>query len=228
MGGHSSVDPSMPLICGTPPWGLVSCAGSRDKQLGSMASTPAQELARLNDTNPPWGWTGLREMTIRIDWSWAMLVHICSIHLSVSFRPVRQLDKHTRQLSFLFGCFISSGPSTMVLSLSFLLFPPILCASRGKKSLSTAWSSLLHAETGGRACCIYPRPFPVSLSHRPRALPFDCSKDLSSMSIIVFCCFVFSCSVWEASFFVTGRHKIAFFFFFIWFARLLQLFVRRI
>lgn len=89
MGGYSSVDPSMPLICGTPPWGLVSCAGSRDKQLGSMASTPAQELARLNDTNPPRGWTELREMTIRIDWSWAMLVHISSIHLSVSFRPVR-------------------------------------------------------------------------------------------------------------------------------------------
>lgn len=160
MGGYSSVDPSMPLICGTPPWDLVSCAGSGDKQLGSMASIPAQELASLNDTNPPWGWTGLRQMTIRIDWSWAMLVHISSIHLSVSFRPVRQLDKHTRQLSFLFGCFVSSGPSTMVLSLSFLLFPPILCASGGEKFLSTAWSSLLHAETGEEHVAYIPVPFP--------------------------------------------------------------------
>lgn len=166
MGGYSSVDPSMPLICGTPPWGLVSCAGSRDKQLGSMASTPAQELARLNDTNPPRGWTELREMTIRIDWSWAMLVHISSIHLSVSFRPVRQLDKHIRQLSFLFGCFISSGPSTMVLSLSFLLFPPILCASGGKKipfhcvvfiACRNWWKSMLHISPS-----LSPFPFPIN------------------------------------------------------------------
>lgn len=148
-----------------------------------------------------------------------MLVHISSIHISVSFRPVRQLDKHTRQPSFLFGCFVSSGPSTMVLSLSFLLFPPILFASRGKRNpfhcvvfiiACRNWrKSMLHISPS-----LFPFPFPINRVLCPLIVP----KIYRPMSIIVFCCFVFSCSVSEASFFfffcVTGRHEIAFFFFF--------------
>lgn len=131
-----------------------------------------------------------------------MLVHISSIHISVSFRPVRQLDKHTRQPSFLFGCFVSSGPSTMVLSLSFLLFPPILFASRGKRNpfhcvvfiiACRNWrKSMLHISPS-----LFPFPFPINRVLCPLIVP----KIYRPMSIIVFCCFVFSCSVSEASFF---------------------------
>lgn len=83
----------------------------------------------------------------------------------------------------------------MALSLSFLLFPPILCASRGEKNSFPLRGLHYCMQKLEEEHVAYIRPFPVPLSHQPRALPFDCSKDLSSMSIIVFCCFVFSCSV---------------------------------
>lgn len=63
-----------------------------------------------------------------------------------------------------------------------------------------------------------PVPFPVPLSYQPRALSFDCSKDLSSnvYNRLLLLCLFLLCFRSEFFFFfcVTGRHEIAFFFFF--------------
>lgn len=77
---------------------------------------------------------------------------------------------------------------------------------------------------------ISPSPFPFSLPVNRLLCPFDCSKDLLSMSIIVFCCFSLFLLCFRSEFLLLVGIKIAFFFFFhlVVLTSLFYLFVRRI
>ena len=172
----------MPLICGAPPWDLVSCAGSGDKTTWINGFNPRTRIDKATQIRPEDGPSCER-------WQSELIDHGPCLSVSVYFSRSRYV------------LFINriSTPNNSRFYLG-ALFPPVRlpwschscyflsCVHPGEKILSTTWSSLLHAKPRGRACCIYP-PFPVPPSHQPPALPFDCSKDLLSMSIIVFCCF---------------------------------------